>query len=195
MWQNYITNKPGWLDYNNINIFGKSLFQPEYHILKKAFEEKLPKEVIIRLFENKSEITDLGVSRISIVEEMAKDIRDKFDVECKFFQLAEDVPDPRELSSEKNNLMVFDDLLLEKQNTCESYYVRGRYSNVDCFYLAQNYFKLQRQTIRENANFICLFPQYLKNLNHIFDDHVGSDMTKEEFRQLCKTAWENSTDL
>ena len=33
----------GWLDYNNINIFGKSLFQPEYHILKKAFEEKLSK--------------------------------------------------------------------------------------------------------------------------------------------------------
>ena len=30
----------------------------------------------------------------------------------------------------------------------------------------------------------------LKNLNHIFDDHMGSDMTKEEFRQLCKVAWE-----
>ena len=28
--------RPGWFDYNNINIFGKSLFQPEYHILKKA---------------------------------------------------------------------------------------------------------------------------------------------------------------
>ena len=25
---------------------------------------------------------------------------------------------------------------------------------------------------------------------HIFDDHVGSDITKEEFRQLCKEAWE-----
>ena len=33
---------PGWLDYNNINIFGKSLFEPEYHILKKAFEESYP---------------------------------------------------------------------------------------------------------------------------------------------------------
>ena len=86
--------------------------------------------------------------------------------------------------------MVFDDLLLEKQNTCESYYVKGKHSNVDGFYLAQNYFKLPRQTIRENANFIGLFPQDLKNLNHIFDDHVGSDITKEEFRQLCKTAWE-----
>ena len=79
---------------------------------------------------------------------------------------------------------------LKKQNTCESYYVRGRHSNVDCYYLAQNYFKLPHQTIRENANFICLFPQDLKNLNHIFDDQVRSDMTKEEFSQLCKTTWE-----
>ena len=64
--------RPGWLDYNNINIFGKTLFQQEYHILKKAFEEKLPEKVIIRLFENQNEITDLGISPISIVEEMAK---------------------------------------------------------------------------------------------------------------------------
>ena len=86
--------------------------------------------------------------------------------------------------------MVFDDLLLEKQRTCESYYVRGRHGNVDCVYVAKNYFKLPCETIRENANFICLSPQDLKKLNHIFEDHVGSDMTKEEFRQLCKSAWE-----
>ena len=85
--------------------------------------------------------------------------------------------------------MVFDDLLLEK-NTCESCYVSRRHSNVDCFYLAQNYFKLPRKTIRKNANFICLFPQEVKKLNHIFEDHMGSDMTKEEFRKLCMTDWE-----
>ena len=71
-------------DYNNINIFGKSLFRPEYDILQKAFEEKLPKEVIIRLFENQNEIRDLGISPISIVEQMAKDIRDKSDVVSNF---------------------------------------------------------------------------------------------------------------
>ena len=98
----------------------------------------------------------MGISPILIVEEMAKYIRDKSDVVCNFYQSAEHVPDPRELSSEKKNLMVFDDLLLEKQSTCESYYVKGRHSNVDCFYLAQNCFKLPRQTIRENANLICL---------------------------------------
>ena len=90
------------------------MFQPEYHILKKTFEEKLPKEVIIRLFENQNEITDVGISPISVVEEMAKDIREKSNIECKFYESAEDVPDPSELSSEKKNLMVFDDLLLEK---------------------------------------------------------------------------------
>ena len=53
------------------------------------------------MFENQNEITDLGISDISVVEEMAKDIRDKSDVECKLYQSAEDVPDPRELTSEK----------------------------------------------------------------------------------------------
>ena len=64
--------RAGWLDYNNINIFGKSLFQPQYHILKKAFQEKLPREVIIRLFENQNEITDFCISPISVVEKWRK---------------------------------------------------------------------------------------------------------------------------
>ena len=74
---------------------------------------------------------------------MAKEIRGKFDVECNFCQSAEDVPNPRELSSEKKNLMVFDDLLLEKQ------------THVDCFYLAQNYFKLPRQSERTRISYVC----------------------------------------
>ena len=64
------------------------------------------------MFENQNEITDFGISPISVVEEMAKDIREKSDVECTFYESAEDVPDPRELSSQKKNLMVFDDLVL-----------------------------------------------------------------------------------
>ena len=46
--------KPGWLDYDNLCVFQKSLFQPEYRILKKAFEEQLPKESILRLFDNQT---------------------------------------------------------------------------------------------------------------------------------------------
>ena len=34
----------GWLVYNNTNVFGKSLFQPEYHILKKLLKKSYPKK-------------------------------------------------------------------------------------------------------------------------------------------------------
>ena len=56
--------RSGWLDYNNVNIFGKSLFQPEYLILRKALEEQLPKESILRLFGNQNEIIQMNLSPI-----------------------------------------------------------------------------------------------------------------------------------
>ena len=148
----------GWLDYNNLQVFGKSLFQPEYKIIKKEFEEKLHKETIIKLFDIQREIARLNVSPDEVVEEMAKNCaHSPADIEFKFFETSANMPDLRELSNARKNLMIFDDLQLEKQDKCETYYIRGRHSDVDCFYLAQNYFKLPRQTIRENVNFICLF--------------------------------------
>jgi len=39
-----------------LSVFGKSLVQPEYKILRKGFEEQLPKEMIIDIFENPDEI-------------------------------------------------------------------------------------------------------------------------------------------
>ena len=93
---------------------------------------------------------------LAVVQEFAITIKNKSNIKSNFFETASDVPDPRELDPEDKNLMIFDDLLLERQNKCECYYIRRRHSNVDCFYLSQNDFKLPRQTIREN--FICLFP-------------------------------------
>ena len=69
--------RPGWLYYDNLYVFGKSLFQPEYRILKKAFEEQLPKEAILRLFDNQYEIMSLNLSPISLLEEMAKNHTNK----------------------------------------------------------------------------------------------------------------------
>ena len=60
-------------------------------------------------------------------------------IEPFFFEHGEDMPDPRELDPNHKNLMVFDDLMLTKQNTYNDYYVRGRNNNADCFFLYQNY--------------------------------------------------------
>src|SRR2546428_12959572 len=54
--------RPGWFDYANLQIFGRSLCQPENKILKKASEEKLPKETIGKSFDIKQEIMGTGVN-------------------------------------------------------------------------------------------------------------------------------------
>ena len=123
---------------------------------------------------------------LAVVQEFARTIKNKSNVKFIFFETASDVPDQRDLDPDDKNLMIFDDLLLERHYKWECFYIRGRHSNVGCYYLSQKYyFKLPRQTLRENVNFICLFPPDLKNINHIYNDHVGEDMSKEEYRRFC----------
>ena len=111
--------RPEWLDYDNLCVFGKSLFQPEYRILKKAFEENLPKECILRLLEMRDEIQNSQIPPLLVVQEWAKSIKNKLNVKSNFFEMASDVPNPQDLNSKDKNLMIFDDLLLERQNKCE----------------------------------------------------------------------------
>ena len=88
----------------------------------------------------RDEIQNSQMSPLAVIEKWASTIKNKSNIKCNFF----------------------DDLLLEKKkNKCECYYICGRHSNVDCFYLSQSYFTLPRQTIRENANF---FNKILKTL-------------------------------
>ena len=45
--------KDGWLDYNNLFVFGNSLHQPEYELIKKGYENKLRKDELLHIFQNK----------------------------------------------------------------------------------------------------------------------------------------------
>ena len=78
--------RPGWLDYDNLCVFGKSLFQPKYRILKKAFEENLPKECIVRLFNIRDEIRNGQIPPSLVVQEWARLIKNKSNVKCNFFK-------------------------------------------------------------------------------------------------------------
>ena len=58
---------------------------------------------------------------LAVVQEWARTFKNKSNAKCNCFETASDVPDPRELDPEDKNLIIFDDLLLEKQNKCECY--------------------------------------------------------------------------
>ena len=173
--------QPEWLDYNHLYVFGKSLHQPEYKILKKGLEEGLNKRQISNLFLQQNILTKANLSPLEAIDEY-NGIKEG-GIVANFYNDCSNIPDPSSLNTMEKNLLVLDDCYLGKQNMAESYYSRGRHNNCDTLYISQNYFRLPRQTIRENANLIILFPQDAKNLNHIYADHCSSDMSKEEFRE------------
>ena len=175
-----------WLDYDNLIVFGNSLHQSEYQIIKTGFEHGLSKEQIANVFRNQEQLLEAGISPFRAIAEYTgpkdSNITPNFLTNCEL------IPDPSELDPEKKNLLILDDCYLGKQNKAEAYYSRGRHNNCDTIFLSQNYFRLPRQTIRENCNFLILFKQDTRNLTHIHADHC-SEITLEEFRDFCNRVW------
>ena len=163
-----------YLDYNHLYLFSRSLHQPEYQALIKGFENKVPKHLIGEAMRCK-----LGPDKVG---------NGMSPIELTYGNRVGEIPDPLDLDVNQNNLMVFDDLMLEKQNKCEDYYTRGRHNNIDCFYISQNYTKLPRNTIRENSNLFILFPQDQITLDNFHRDHC-TDLNKSEFNSVCREAW------
>ena len=96
---------------------------------------------------------------------------------------------------QENSTVVFDDMLLSKQESnFDLFFTRGRHNNIDIYYISQSYFNLPKNTIRNNSNIISLFKQTLRDIILLFHDIGGLDMNLEEWKQLCRKAWENDYD-
>ena len=89
----------------------------------------------------------------------------------------------------QNCCVVFDDMLVSIQKLIDPFFTRGRHNDLDVYYLAQSYFDLPKRTICNNSNIIILFQQTLKDVQHIYSDIAGFDMSYDEFKSLCREAW------
>ena len=153
--------QPQWLDYNHLYVFGKSLHQQEYHILKKGYEDGLTKHQVANIFLNQEVLTKVQLSPLNAIEEYSG-VR-KGNIKANFYSECTMIPDPSDLNTDEKNLLILDDCFLGPQSKAEAYYTRGRHNNCDSCYISQNNFRLPRQT-RENANFIILFRKMRKTL-------------------------------
>lgn len=91
----------------------------------------------------------------------------------------------------KNSIMIFDDVSCDKQNNIRAYFCMGRHKNVDSFYLSQTYTRIPKHLIRDNANMIIIFKQDELNIKHIYNDHVGVDMSFDKFYDICRECWKD----
>lgn len=110
------------------------------------------------------------------------------DITFHVFNNNEDVISPDDALP--NSIIIFDDVACQSQIHIRNYFSMGRHKLIDCFYLTQTYSKVPKQLIRDNANLLIVFKQDDINLRHIYDEHVNTDVTWNQFKQLCSKVWE-----
>ena len=177
----------GWLDYDRLIVFGNSLHQDEYQILKQGIEKKLSKRQILNLIENQKLMKPLDALKYYEGTGNSK-------ITAEFHENCDEIPDPKELDSTKKNLLILDDCYLGKMSKAGAYFSRGRHNGVNCIFISQNYFALERKSVRENSNLIILFEQNAKSVQHIYQDHC-TDIPFEEFKALCQHIWSVKYDF
>lgn len=106
------------------------------------------------------------------------------------FSSNDDVISPRQVKP--NSLMIFDDVIRDKQNNIKEFFSSGRHFYCDSFFLAQTYSAISKQLIQDNTNFIELFKMDEKNLRHVYNDFVNSDFSFDTFNKLCVECWHSN---
>ena len=99
------------------------------------------------------------------------------------------------LEKYENSSVVFDDMLLSKQESnIDLFFTRGRQQNIAIYYISQSYFHLPINTIFNNPTLSVLFKHILRDIIPLFHNKAGLDMNLEEWKQLCRKAPENEYD-
>lgn len=97
-----------------------------------------------------------------------------------------DIPDPDSLDEKKEHLLIFDDMVTEKdQGIITQYYIRGRKRNASMIYLSQ-IFTGTPMDIRKKVDYIALFAVNSANEMDWICRNVATDIPKK----LCKEMYE-----
>ena len=97
-------------------------------------------------------------------------------------------PDLDKMDKSVNNLVIFDDLVLSKnQSLMESFFVRSRKMNCSVFYLSQGWFRVPK-IIRSNANLIVLLKISGDREIKMILSEFGLGVTKEQMVKMYQDA-------
>ena len=180
--------KPGFLDYNNLIVFSKTINQPEYQLLKLGFENSLSKEEISDIFRNQNKYQ--GKSINEIFENSENKPIQEISISTLFSSKLEQIMPPQSLNKSKKNLIIFDDCVnMKNQSVMEEYFTRGRHQNCNCIYLSQSWYDLPNRSIRNNSNFIILFKLSKRNKDQLYTDLFSNIFEKSEFDSLVSHHW------
>ncbi len=183
----FLLLEPDLLDYNHLVICARSLDQPEYRAIRLGLEKHLSKSQIRALFQSQNEIQRQGGLEAALHNYEGSVYGG---LTGEFHRRVSQLPDPSSVDETKKSFYLFDDCILEKQSLIKSFFSRGRHHGIHCIYISQNYFLLDRRSIRENSSIFFIFRQDFRSISHIYNDHVASDqISLDRFRDFCNYCW------
>ena len=169
----YLLLEPNLLDYDHLVVCARTLVQPEYVAIRLGIEHKFSKKQIRTLFQSQKEIHNLGGIENALQSYNGTALGE---ITGQFLDDVSKLPDPNQNDDSKKTFFLFDDVILDNhQSLISRFFSRGRHHNVDCVYISQNYFLLDRRSIRENSNIFFIFRQDFRSISNLHFDHVASD--------------------
>jgi len=143
---------------------------------------------IIHLFsQGKGTFADLSIITRNKDEPLYRFLQSKND-QINIKEGLENVPQLDKFDKDINHLVVFDDLVLAKdQRPIENYYIRARKLNCSVIYISQSYFKIPK-IIRNNCSYMCLLKLSGQREVNMILSEFGLGVSKEQLLSLYQYA-------
>ena len=86
-------------------------------------------------------------------------------------------------------MVLFDNVSGEDKSIINKYFINGRHYNQSCFFISQSYGAVNKNSAKDNANYLVIFRQDELSLLNLYKNHVIGDMTFRQFLDMCAFAW------
>ena len=106
---------PGYLDYDNLIIFSKTISQDEYQILYHSFLNKLSKESVNKIFEEQDQFDSILTIK-EICEIYSKLYPENNPITISMYDKLDQIMNPSDLDENKKNLIIFDDYIKKSRS-------------------------------------------------------------------------------
>ena len=182
--------KKDYLDYEKLYLYSASADQNEYQILSHSIKKGLHKELIMNLFNEQNQIDNYKERIDQLSQELRRNNIAKSKIEIFSYLSAAELPKPESMDKKKKNLIIFDDCAFNNndQPNLKLFYIRGRHNSCNSIYLTQDYYQLDKKSIRNNSNFQIFFKQKPRDIQSIYSSLVA-DMNYDIFKNNCIRAW------
>ena len=174
--------KKGIVDYNSQLVYGLLIHQDCYEILDRSFNSGLTKEDVEHMFLNQHKIKDVDKH----IEDMSSE---EPELACNMSSDDGEIPNSADIDRDSLTLAVFDDVLDSPQSKLKSWFTRGRHNHASCIYITQDFFKIDKGEIRNNANCFILFKNNNQmDIENFHRRHCG-DVPLGWFMRYLQACW------